>query len=336
MKNIELPRKVLVGPDAVFETDQVVCELGLNKRPLIICDPNTVDVAGHIICGELDAEPCIIEDTGESMLGGLVKKIKNDGLGYVIGIGGGRILDAGKVVAFESKTPFISVPTAASHDGIASPQASLKRDKPTSVQVHCPLGVIADTKIISKAPKRLLAAGCADAISNYTAVLDWRLAHEKRGEYFGDYAAALSSMTAKMIMDNPGAVKRDVSILLEALISSGVAIGIAGTSRPCSGSEHLFSHTLDMICEKPAMHGEQCGVGTILMACLHSKDWESVREALKICGSPVDALGLGIGEDKIVQALTMAHGIRDRYTILGDGLSGKKARELAIKTGVIG
>ena len=41
-------------------------------------------------------------------------------------------------------------------------------------------------------------------------------------------------------------------------------------------------------------------------------------------------------EEEIIEALTIAHTIRDRYTILGDrGLSREAAEELAIKTGVI-
>ena len=56
------------------------------------------------------------------------------------------------------------------------------------------------------------------------------------------------------------------------MISSGMAISIAGNSRPASGSEHKFSHALDMIAPKPALHGEQCGVGTIMMMYLHGGD----------------------------------------------------------------
>jgi len=336
MKNIELPRKVLVGEDAIYEVDEVAAELSLSGMPMILADPTTKKIAASIVCEELSAEAHVIKKVDDEVLAGLVKDIRGDGLTYVIGVGGGSILDAGKVASFDAKVPFISIPTAASHDGIASPQASLKRDRPTSVQVHCPLGVIADTKIISKAPGKLLAAGCADAISNYTAVLDWKLAHKERGEYFGDYASALSAMTAQMIMENAEAVREDVSMLVEALISSGVAIGIAGSSRPCSGSEHLFSHTLDLICERPALHGEQCGVGTILMAYIHKADWEGVRQALIGCGAPVDAAGLGISEGKIVEAMTKAHDIRNRFTILRDGISERKAKSIAKKTEVIG
>jgi glycerol-1-phosphate dehydrogenase [NAD(P)+] len=335
MKNIELPRKVLVGEDAVYEVDDVVSELGLEGRPLILCDQTTRAIAGSIVSEELGTPATIIDDTCSASLKCVHAKVSDDDVRYVVGVGGGRILDAGKVIAFEAKVPFISVPTSASHDGMASPQASLKDGRPTSVQVHCPLGVIADTRIISKAPRRLLAAGCGDAISNYTAVLDWKLAHEEKGEYFGDYASALSAMSAEIVMQNADRIYGNISILVEALISSGVAIGIAGSTRPASGAEHMFSHTLDLICEKPALHGEQCGVGTIIMAWLHGADWKRVRKSLKKCEAPTNAKELGIPPGKIIEALTAAHKVRDRHTILKGGLTEEKATQAAEETGVI-
>ncbi|MCX6694758.1 MAG: sn-glycerol-1-phosphate dehydrogenase, partial [Candidatus Altiarchaeota archaeon] len=299
MKNIELPRKVLVGENALYEIDEVVEELGLSGKPLIICDNITRKVAGDVVAAELSAEATSINDSIESHLDEMKKKVSKEGIGYVVGVGGGRIIDAGKVISFETKRPFISVPTTASHDGIASPQASLKRDKPISLQVHCPMGIIADTKIISQSPKRLLAAGCGDAISNYTAVLDWKLAQKEKSEYYGDYASALSMMSATIVMDHSKKIMGNISVLVEALISSGVAIGIAGSSRPCSGSEHMFSHTLDIICEKPALHGEQCGLGTIMMAYLHGADWIRVKDSLRNCSAPTTAKEAGIPEEKI-------------------------------------
>jgi len=254
---------------------------------------------------------------------------------YLVGVGGGTVIDITKVCAYKTEIPFLSVPTAASHDGITSPQASLKGRKPVSIRVHSALGILADTEIIRKAPPRLTAAGCADAISNYTAVLDWKIAHEEKGEYYGDYAASLSMMSAQIVMHNAEKIKDHIDILVEALISSGVAMGIAGSSRPCSGSEHQFSHALDLICPKPALHGEQCGVGAIMMAYLHGTDWEKVKNALKTVGAPINSRELNIDDKYIIRALMMANKIRDRYTILGDGLSREDAVDLARVTGVI-
>jgi glycerol-1-phosphate dehydrogenase [NAD(P)+] len=94
-------------------------------------------------------------------------------------------------------------------------------------------------------------------------------------------------------------------------------MSIAGSSRPCSGSEHLFSHALDMIKSNHAMHGEQCGVGTIMMAYLHRANWKRIRGKLKMLGAPTNAHELGIEKEDVVKALETASTIRpERYTIL--------------------
>ncbi|MFH1788571.1 MAG: NAD(P)-dependent glycerol-1-phosphate dehydrogenase [Candidatus Altiarchaeota archaeon] len=328
MKNIELPRRVLVGEGAVDEVADVISKLGLSGKSAVICDENTRGIAGEKIAGQIKSE---LVDSATPW--NAVESLRE--ARFLVAVGGGSVIDAVKIAAKNLAVPFVSVPTAASHDGIASPLASVKGEKAYSVRTSCPLAVIADTKIIAEAPKKLLSAGCADAISNYTAVLDWKLAAKERGEYYGDYAAALSALSAEIIMANADKALSDVSMVVEALISSGVAIGIAGSSRPCSGSEHLFSHTLDLICEKPALHGEQCGVGAILMACLHEAEWELVRDSLKKVNAPTNAKQLGIPDEKILEALTKAHTIRNRYTILRNGLTEQKARELAEKTKVI-
>lgn len=335
MKDIELPRKVLVGDNAIDSVRDVIRELGLTGNPLVIADSNTAEIAGNRVKSDLDSEIYISENSIDQNIQRATELIKGKNIRYVVGVGGGTVIDLTKICAYKSGIPFLSVPTAASHDGITSPQVSLKGKEPISIRVHSALGIIADTKIIRRAPPRLTAAGCADAISNYTAVLDWKIAHEETGEYYGDYAASLSMMSAQIVMYNAEKIRNQVEILVEALISSGVAMGIAGSSRPCSGAEHQFSHALDMICPKPALHGEQCGVGSIMIAYLHDADWEKVKKALKTAGAPTNSKELKIDDEYIIKALMMANKVRDRYTILRDGLSREKAIELAKSTGVI-
>jgi glycerol-1-phosphate dehydrogenase [NAD(P)+] len=125
--------------------------------------------------------------------------------------------------------------------------------------------------------------------------------------------------------------------LIEALVSCGVAMSIAGSSRPCSGSEHLFSHALDMLAPGIALHGEQCGIGTIMMAKLHGLNWHSIKEHLDVIGAPTTAEELGIDPKIIVKALVRAGDIRpERYTILNNvNLNTQSAVDLAKGCGVL-
>jgi glycerol-1-phosphate dehydrogenase [NAD(P)+] len=204
-----------------------------------------------------------------------------------------------------------------------------------------PMAIVADTNVIINSSDRFTASGCADVISKLTAVRDWRLAHEVKNEYYGEYAANLALMSARLVVRHANLLKpgneEGLRILLEALISCGVAMSIAGSSRPCSGSEHLFSHALDQIAPKPALHGEQCGVGTIMMARLHNINWQQIKRTLKRVGAPTTAEELGIEPEHIVEALVRAAEIRpDRYTILDERtLTPETAQKLAKATGVI-
>jgi glycerol-1-phosphate dehydrogenase [NAD(P)+] len=148
-------------------------------------------------------------------------------------------------------------------------------------------------------------------------------------------------MSARLVIQNANRIQpgndEGLHVLLEALISCGVAMSIAGSSRPCSGSEHLFSHALEMIKCPHAMHGEQCGVGSVLSAYLHRANWKRIRDSLKQIGAPTTASELDVANEDVVKALEMAATIRpERYTILHKlNLDREACEKVARITGVI-
>ena len=237
--------------------------------------------------------------------------------------------------------PFVSVPTAASHDGIASPFVSIRNGgRPHSLVASAPLGIYVDISVIESAPARLLASGCGDLLANVIAVRDWEIGRDRTGEYYGRYAASLSMMSARIVMENAASFARDgpdARIVVEALISAGVASCIAGSSRPCSGAEHLFSHALDRIEPDVGLHGEKCGIGAVMMAKLQGQDWRRIRRALEMCGAPITARQIGLPRSSLAEAMSIAQSMRpERYTILSEaGMTRAKALDLAKSTGVI-
>ncbi|MBM4237427.1 MAG: iron-containing alcohol dehydrogenase, partial [Euryarchaeota archaeon] len=228
------------------------------------------------------------------------------------------------------------------HDGIASGRASIRNKTGlTSLDAKVPLGVVADTSVIVKAPYRLLAAGCADVISNSTALMDWEFARRLRNEEFSSSAFALANYTAETLISNADLIRpnleESVWIAIRPIIISGISMSVAGSSRPTSGSEHMFSHALDRIAPGKALHGEQCGVGCIMMMYLHGGDWTKIRTALESIMAPTSASELGVSREQVIEALVTAHKIRqDRFTILGNsGLTHDAAERLATITKVI-
>ena len=345
--HMQLPREVIVGWGILDRVGNICKQLGLSSPALVLTGSHTYDIAGKKVISSLENQGyktdfLLVKESTIRQVIEAIETIKSYNPNIILGVGGGKVIDVAKFSSYKVDIPFISVPTAASHDGIASDSSSISdSEKPVSIRVKAPLGIIADTEIVSQSPNRLTTSGCGDIIAKYTAVRDWELAHELKNEYYGEYASNLALMSAKLIMKNAKIISQNkeegLRIVLEALLSCGVAMNIAGSSRPCSGSEHLFSHALNIVSNKAALHGEQCGIGTIMMAYLQKKNWRMVREKLKTIGAPVTAKELGIKPSHIIEALTIAHTIRpERYTILGrDGLTRDAAEDLAKAVDVI-
>jgi glycerol-1-phosphate dehydrogenase [NAD(P)+] len=344
---MQLPREVIVGNNTLNMIGEICKRLGFSKSAFIVTGPHTRDIAGKMVND-------LLEDAGINVdyimvssstlwdVKAVEEKIQEVKPQVLLGIGGGTKIDVAKLSSARQNIPFMSIPTTASHDGIAGPLVSLKGlSKPYSEMAQSPIAIVADTNIIAKASHRLTASGCGDVISKFTAVRDWQLAHKVKKEYYGEYAASLALMSAKLVMKNARHIRpgeeNGIRVLLEALISCGVAMSIAGSSRPCSGSEHLFSHALDQISPNSALHGEQCGVGTLMMAHLYGMKWLRIKETLEKVGAPTTAKDLEVKPDCIIDALVQASAIRpDRYTILDrQKMNYNSAEEVAKTTGVI-
>jgi glycerol-1-phosphate dehydrogenase [NAD(P)+] len=344
---MQLPREVIVGKGTLSRIPEVTKRLNLKGKAVVLSDMQCYELAGKTVSRLLEESGLKVEfvpvktmtTKDVEKLGDKIRELDAE---ILFGVGGGTIIDSAKVSSGTLKIPFISIPTTVSHDGIASPLASIKgSDKPFSVLAQSPLAIIADTEVISKAPWRFVISGCGDIISKFTAVRDWKLAHMENGEYYGGYAASLALMSAKLVTENAELIvyRQDegLRVLLEALISCGVAMSIAGSSRPCSGAEHLFSHSLDIICTNHGMHGEQCGIGTILSAYLYRINWQDIKKTLKQLGAPITATELGVKNADITEALAMAPKIRpERYTILHKlNLNAEACEKVARATGII-
>jgi glycerol-1-phosphate dehydrogenase [NAD(P)+] len=348
LHRMQLPREVIVGNETLSLASDICKRLGFSESAFVVTGPETQRVAGRRVIDLLqdrgmDVDHLVVASSTVWDVRAVEERIRELKPQVVLGIGGGTKIDVAKLSSARRGIPFISVPTTASHDGVASPVAALKGlKKPYSVMAQAPMAIIADTNVIIQSDYRFTASGCGDVISKFTAVHDWELAHNVKNEYYGEYAASLALMSAKLVMKNVDIIKPGVEeglrVVLEALISCGVAMSIAGSSRPCSGSEHLFSHALDLVAPNKAMHGEQCGVGTIMMAYLYKMNWKGIKETLRKARAPTTAEELGVEPESVVEALVRACTIRsDRYTLLEEKrLSHDSAEKLAKVTGVIG
>ena len=342
---MELPRLIEIGEKNINDFGKFLISLNKPKKISLIAGTNVQKILKKKIEKSLKLKKLQFIwhtsiDNQIKSLNKIQKDVKKDNSDLIVGIGGGRSVDTAKLISYNLGKPFVSLPTAASHDGMASPFVSVKSDKPHSIVATAPMGVFVDIDIIKKAPAKLLASGCGDLIANIIAVKDWQLGHKKKKEYYGRYAADLALMSAKIVMENSSEFAKkglDARVIVEGLISAGVASCIAGSSRPCSGAEHLVSHALDKLAPGIGLHGEKCGLGSIMIGKLQGQDWKKIVKTLKDVGAPTSAKQIGLKPEIIVKALMIAQDLRpERYTILKEiKMTEKVALNLAKSTGII-
>lgn len=331
MKEFNLPLFMKVKPDALKELkenlDMYFPDLS-KKRVLILTTEGllqSLEKKVKLMLSQLrEYEVVTVESSSYDYAVSIAKKVSMEGIRMIVGFGGGTALDTAKYAAFVANVPYIAIPTALSNDGVCSPVSVLfsKGNKTHSFTSKTPDGLLIDTDIILESPRLLLEAGVGDIISNYTALYDWELDCKYNHGEPNDFAYMLSERALNALLYSnvkSFTSQEGVKMLAQSLVLGGLAMQIAGSSRPCSGSDHLFCHALDELFEHGLPHGIAVGIGTIGAAWLQKRDYHMLLEFLKEYGIDINPKRRGITEVMFVRAWMYAREVRkERYTILNN------------------
>ncbi|RMD74449.1 MAG: iron-containing alcohol dehydrogenase [Lentisphaerae bacterium] len=281
-----LPRKIICDADAFIQIPEKLKTLAPGKPLALVMDPRTRRAAGEKILSILNetqnaVHPIILgSDTteeprcDEQHLRYLQHQI--DSQHFLIAIGSGVINDLCKWLASLREQPYICCATAASMNGYASANVAVTRGAVKElIHGRPPELIFAQPDILASAPANMTTAGVGDLLAKEVSTLDWLLNHYLFGDELVEESIAWSNRAAQLLFSHyhnlpqrTGAVAK----LFYALLITGAAMTLAGTSSPASGAEHLFSHTLDMLAIRDHrhhdLHGRQVGIGTILTARL--------------------------------------------------------------------
>ncbi len=240
----------------------------------------------------------------------------------VAGIGGGQTIDVTKFAAHMAGIPMVAVSTSLSHDGICSPVSTLRHESGTSSYgVVMPVAVVVDLDKVRSAPGSLATAGIGDVLADLSAVADWELAAADLGEKVDGLAAAMARCAAHAVLDLPGSARSDefLTVLAESLILSGMAMAVAGSSRPGSGGDHEIMHAVNQLFPGVGSHGELAGIGALF--CTYLRGNVAQAELISAClarhGLPRTPADLGMSQADFGTAVAYAPKTRPgRYTIL--------------------
>jgi len=320
---LSAPMVIDVRPGAIYGLGALLADrrIATQGRVAVAVGPGQ----GDSIAAELEineAEIFWIADGSHSTAVSLGERLRAETYEAVAGIGGGRTIDVTKFAAHMAGIPMVAVATNLAHDGIASPVSSLEHESGKgSYGVVMPVAVAVDLDRVRSAPDPLASAGIGDVVSNLSAVADWELAAADRGEQVDGLAAAMARSAAHAVLHQPGYGRSDefLTVLAEALVLSGLAMSVAGSSRPCSGGDHEIMHAIDQLYPGTASHGELAGVGALF--CAHLRADPGQAELISAClarhGLPRTPDDLGLSAADFAKAVELAPATRPgRYTIL--------------------
>jgi glycerol-1-phosphate dehydrogenase [NAD(P)+] len=324
----------------VTEIPVILSDLDLGSKGLVVEDANTRTVAGAALTDDLrqhgfTVSEVIVERPDEDNAARVEQRVEPDD--FLVGVGGTSVLDIVKLAAQRTAIRYALFSTGLANSGIVSKTSSIYvKGRKESIPVKLADAVIVDLDIVSHAPSWMFGAGFGDLVIEATAVKDWQLGRDEANEAYCESIADLEVTTLDQVLDNVESIRSKslsgVACLVDALVVAGLGMAMWGSSRPSSGSEHLWSHWLERYAEVNGLpqgrHGEQVGIGTLLMAKYHQfynpKWWnqekyqaESLMHALMKVGAPTTLEDIGVTRELAAQAFVGAWEYRkDRYTIL--------------------
>jgi len=301
------PRESICAADALDRLGAVCARYCHGRRVAVLMDVRTREVAGRRATETLaeagwEAREVLIADLPEGRSPVCDDRTKAAlsapaaGTDLIVAVGSGVISDLGKWLALDEGRPQVTFATAPSMNGYpAGNIATTVEGVKTITDGRPPRAVLADPTILAEAPYEMITSGLGDVLAKTVSTTDWRLNHLLFGDYYCARSAGLIAEIEPLYLANSADLKqrstRAVGPLYDALLLTGVAMNLAGSSAPASGGEHLIAHSLDMIAgihgQPHDLHGRQVGVTTVLAAELYrrvlateSPDWREGPTAI--------------------------------------------------------
>ncbi|MGV0026595.1 iron-containing alcohol dehydrogenase [Phormidesmis priestleyi] len=269
------PAQVVRGVGALEQMGETIARLG--SRPLLVGGDRTLEVVQSRLNPVLDAQKLTIAqasygaDCSEKALLSLKQAAVDHQADLIIGIGGGKALDAAKLLAFQCKLPIITIPTSGATcaawtalSNIYSEQGAFLYDVSLS---RCPDLLILDYDLIATAPQRTLVAGIGDAIAKwYEASVSsghsektFLIAAVQQARVLRDILFQKSAIALQQPGSEPWREVVDAAILM-----AGVIGGIGGAQCRTVAAHAVHNGLTHLLKSHGTLHGEKVAFGILV------------------------------------------------------------------------
>jgi glycerol dehydrogenase len=168
------PAAVIRGENALDQSGEAIARFG--KTPLLVGGDRTLTAAQPFLQPVLKQQLAVAQasygaDCSEASLAALRQTATDHEADLIIGLGGGKALDAAKLVAYQLDLPIVTIPTSAATcaawtalSNVYSEQGAFLYDISLA---RCPDLLLLDYRLIQTASQRTLAAGIGDALAKW-------------------------------------------------------------------------------------------------------------------------------------------------------------------------
>lgn len=305
------PTRYVQGPGAISELGPLTERL--TQRPLLIVDADVLPLIGAALdqtfAKRQFAKIAFRGEVTERAIDALVAQASE--ADCVIGIGGGKGLDAAKGVAVRLALPFIAVPSIASNDSPTGRSMAIYDDDHALVAIESiadsPLLVVVDTRLIANAPARFLRAGIGDALAKKFEAE--RALHDGAMNFFGTgplrTALAIADACYTTLREHGAAAmaaaeRHEVDDAFEAVVEANVLMsGLAWESGGLSYAHAVVRGLVKARGAATAPHGDHVAYGTLVQLAIEGRDDDFIRDVAafsRSVGLPTSLTELGMAD----------------------------------------
>lgn len=292
---IIMPMQYRQGPGVIRELPEAVARFGERAQALVVATPGGLERLGEPLLADWRAKGMrarVAEFGGEcseAEIGRLRTEAESCRASVIVGIGGGKLLDAAKSAAYRLGLPVIIAPTIASSDAPCSALSVIYDEQGRVAKLethpHNPDVVLVDTEVILQAPLRYLAAGMGDALATAPEALACLRGGGRT--ILGAYPTRLGTAAAELcgrILEADGvqayadAGRGERTEAFERVVEANTLLSGIGFESGGLAAAHSLHDGLTELPEcHHLLHGEKVGFCTAVQATLLGEPDETAR-----------------------------------------------------------